>query len=143
MEQLYAQCFHLYKTNFPYWFDAEDNKVIAENNRLFETEEPLKLFIRRCFRVPESGETSQRLSATELAEILKSRGYVDKVDPRTISVIGQLMTSMSFRKTMVNKAPGYHVVIIQDSAQQAGTITEVDSDFPDDLNWLYEGTGNN
>ena len=80
MDLVYSQAVDLINSNFKYYFDTEDIKIIEENNKLYKQTTIEEEYLDLYFKVPtnESIDECLKLNGTEVIEYLKRKisGYV-------------------------------------------------------------------
>ena len=64
--QLYAQLKTELLAGERFWFSAEEEKEIQENNRAFYKQSPAQEIFFRCFRLPKDEEVGRMMTATEI-----------------------------------------------------------------------------
>ena len=64
--QLYAQLKTELLAGERFWFSAEEEKEIQENNRTFYKQSPAQEIFFRCFRLPKDEEVGRMMTATEI-----------------------------------------------------------------------------
>ena len=64
--QLYAQLKTELLAGERFWFNAEEEKEIQENNRAFYKQSPAQEIFFRCFRLPKDEEAGRMMTATEI-----------------------------------------------------------------------------
>jgi hypothetical protein len=110
--QLYAQMYHLYKSKMQYWFDEEDNIMIAKNNQEFEhhtTEYELVSVFVRHFR---KNEPVVRLTTTEIANWMVGLSNGLQININFKIKLGQALIKQGFKSFKTKNGRKYTVRLL-------------------------------
>ena len=105
-EGIYAQAFALYRQGYRHYFTKQEEAVLKEHNKTFETPSPEQESISRCFRLPGDGEKGEFYSATDILAHVGGNPALKM----TIEKIGSAMKALGFRQYRSHGRRGYRVV---------------------------------
>ena len=98
--QLYAQLYHLFKTDFQYWFDKGEQKKVEKHNAQFKAisieEELIMVYLEPCL----DGDTgAKRMQAHEIQSFLQRKVPYVRISPVTI---GKTLSAKGFKTKKSN-----------------------------------------
>ena len=105
-EGIFAQAYALYKKGFRHYLTQEEEMMLEEHNKFFETPNPEQEAISKHFRQPKEGEVGEFLSATEILQTI-SAGPALRF---SVEKIGSAMSALGFERMRSHKKRGYRVV---------------------------------
>lgn len=88
--QLYAQALEELMNGERYWFDQEEERLIAESNREFEQVTPEEQLFYHFFQPAKENESGEWLSPAEILGEMK-KGSAIPLSPKRVSVFGRLL----------------------------------------------------
>ena len=96
--QLYAEAVHLIRHGERYWLDDEDEALLKESNKSFETQSPLELIVLDLFEVAEEGAFGARLMKTTdiMIEVSKHPAFNRGTMNNMVS-LGRALTHIGFK----------------------------------------------
>lgn len=107
MDLVYSQVMTLIKTDFKYYFDAEDIKRIEENNKLYKQTTVEEEYLDKYFKVPSEASSDKclKMNATEVIAYLKINiGY--SVNFKAVE-IGKLLKAKGYPDTKLKGIKKY------------------------------------
>lgn len=107
-EQLYSQAMYELYQGERYWFDAEDEKIMTENNREFEQTPAVEQLFHQHFRAAVTEDEGEYLSPIEILEYLQKKSSM----PLSISKIyhfGRLLQKNGIPSKHTKRGTIYHV----------------------------------
>ena len=108
-EQLYAQLKAELLAGERYWFSAEEEKEIQENNRAFYKQSPAQEIFFRCFRLPEAEEAGRMMTATEIFCRLQKK-FPSALRGSNASQMGKALQTLGVQRTHTRMGNVYYVV---------------------------------
>ena len=102
---LYSQVMHLWQSGFPYWFDQEEIRNLAQHVSRFEAPNLEEDQIRKHFRIPKPGEAYEVYSVAEVLSVINQELKV-ALNP---TKVGMMLNKMGFKKVRTHKARSYMV----------------------------------
>lgn len=110
-DQLYAQILHeLEIDKMPYWFNEEETRRIQQLNARFYANVSIEQMIENCIRRPEEGEISEKMSSSQILQILSSQ-YPGVQNNRSWQTrLGATLTQMGFVSHRGHSANTFDVV---------------------------------
>lgn len=109
-EQLYAQAMYEIYHGERYWFDEEDEKILAQGNKEFEQTPPAIQLFYRHFNVAEEGE-GEYLSPVEILDYLQKRTTLTLSSGKSYH-FGRLLQKAGIPSKHTKKGTVYRVVMI-------------------------------
>lgn len=109
-EQLYAQAMYEIYHGERYWFDEEDEKILAQGNKEFEQTPPAIQLFYRHFNVAEEGE-GEYLSPVEILDYLQKRTTITLSSGKSYH-FGRLLQKAGIPSKHTKKGTVYRVVMI-------------------------------
>lgn len=103
---IYAQAYRLYKSGFRYWFNAEENRLLNEHNKAFESSKPELELVSTYFRKPGPGETGQFVTASRALQVMG--GNISQ--KLSLNKISQAFIELGFERKRYNSIRGFIVV---------------------------------
>ena len=108
-DQLYAQLKTELLTGERYWFSAEEEKEIQENNRAFYKQSPAQEIFFRCFRLPKDEEAGHMMTATEIFCRLQKK-FPSALRGSNASQMGKVLQTLGVQRTHTRMGNVYYVV---------------------------------
>lgn len=108
-EQLYAQAMHELEHGERYWFNGEDEYVMAEANREFQQVSPEEQLLFRYFRPSETEQEGEWLAPAEIMETLHRQADISLTDKR-LTAFGRILRKQGIPSRHTRKGTEYHVV---------------------------------
>ena len=105
-EGIYSQAYALWRQGYRHYFTKQEEAVLKEHNKTFETPSPEQESISRCFRLPGDGEKGEFYSATDILAHIGGNPALKM----TIEKIGSAMKALGFRQYHSHGRRGYRVV---------------------------------
>ncbi len=99
MDLVYSQAYALYKSGYKFYFDSEDIEEINQNNEQFRHQAPEEELIITYYRVPNDGDSIERMNATQIIEDLNMKITVNsklKLDESTKIRVGKIMAKLKY-----------------------------------------------
>ena len=127
-EGIYSQAYALWRQGYRHYFTKQEEAVLKEHNKTFETPSPEQESISRCFRLPGDGEKGEFYSATDIL------GHVggNPALKMTIEKIGSAMKALGFRQYHSHGRRGYRVVPYKPDEIEMNRRMLADDARPDD-----------
>lgn len=98
--QVYAQAYQLYRTDFRYWLDAQEQAAVEKHNARFRAMSIEEELITAYYEPCQDGEVgAQRLQAHQIQSYLQGKGYFGRLNPVTI---GRVLSSKGFVQKKTN-----------------------------------------
>ena len=110
-KQLYAQLKTELEVGERYWFTADEEKELMEQNRPFYAYPPTHDVFFRCFRLPEEGEEYELCPSGELYARL-ANDYPKEMRGMNLNRFGRLLTSLGAERVHTSKGNMYKVVMV-------------------------------
>lgn len=107
--QLYAQLKAELLAGERFWFFAEEEREIQQSNRSFYRQMPEQELFFRCFRLPESEDEGERLSATEIFCRMQKR-FPAAFRGSNASAMGKQLAALGVEKVRTKMCSVYRVV---------------------------------
>lgn len=107
--QLFAQAVTALQNNERYWFTPEEEKLIICNNCRFQQIPIEEQLFFEYFRLPESGEKGDLLSAAEILRRIEQRSKI-KSSIRNMALFGRLLLKNNVTKKHTKTGNYYHVI---------------------------------
>lgn len=107
--QLYAQLRAELLAGERYWFSAEEEREIQENNRLFYKQSPEEEIFFKCFRLPDADDKPVLLSATEIFCRLQ-KAFPVAFRGSNASCMGKVLHSLGVKRVRTQYGSAYLVV---------------------------------
>lgn len=108
-DQLYAQLRAELLVGERYWFSAEEECEIQENNRLFYKQSPEEEIFFKCFRLPDADDKPVLLSATEIFCRLQ-KAFPVAFRGSNASCMGKVLHSLGVKRVRTQYGSAYWVV---------------------------------
>ncbi len=109
----YAQLYTQLKTELlageRFWFSAEEEKEIQENNRAFYKQSPAQEIFFRCFRLPKEEEAGRMMTATEIFCRLQKK-FPSALRNSNASQMGKVLQAIGVQRTHTRMGNTYCVV---------------------------------
>ncbi len=99
INKVYRQAYSLYKDEFQYWFDKDENKLIEENNKLFvfqSSEEEAIMERLVPANSDEEGLLVHRWTATEITMTLVSNNLLPTRSNATVQKVGKALKKLGY-----------------------------------------------
>lgn len=110
--QLYAQLVDEVRRGLPYYLDAEAERRLMDENRRFFRNADIDSILSSLFRLPSSAETTQELTASEIAAIVR-REYPKLSPSRLTNVeIGRRLKAAGFQGRHTERGTCYQLAIV-------------------------------
>ena len=107
--QLYAQLKAELLAGERFWFSAEEEKEIQENNRAFYKQSPAQEIFFRCFRLPKDEEAGRMMTATEIFCRLQKK-FPSALRNSNASQMGEVLQAIGVQRTHTRMGNTYCVV---------------------------------
>ena len=107
--QLYAQLKAELLAGERYWFSAEEETAIQENNRLFYKHCPEEEVFFKCFRLPKEEETGVLLSSTEIFCQLQKR-FPAALRGCKVFHTGRMLMALGVERVRTRNGSSYRVI---------------------------------
>ena len=107
--QLYAQLKTELLAGERFWFNAEEEKEIQENNRAFYKQSPAQEIFFRCFRLPKEEEAGRMMTATEIFCRLQKK-FPSALRNSNASQMGKVLQAIGVQRTHTRMGNTYCVV---------------------------------
>ena len=107
--QLYAQLKTELLAGERFWFSAEEEKEIQENNRAFYKQSPAQEIFFRCFRLPKDEEAGRMMTATEIFCRLQKK-FPSALRNSNASQMGKVLQAIGVQRTHTRMGNTYCVV---------------------------------
>ena len=107
--QLYAQLKTELLAGERFWFSAEEEKEIQENNRAFYKQSPAQEIFFRCFRLPKDEEAGRMMTATEIFCRLQKK-FPSALRKSNASQMGKVLQAIGVQRTHTRMGNTYYVV---------------------------------
>ena len=107
--QLYAQLKTELLAGERFWFSAEEEKEIQENNRAFYKQSPAQEIFFRCFRLPKEEEAGRMMTATEIFCRLQKK-FPSALRNSNASQMGKVLQAIGVQRTHTRMGNTYCVV---------------------------------
>ncbi|MBP3246858.1 MAG: hypothetical protein J6M36_03125 [Prevotella sp.] len=105
-EEIFAQAYKLYLSDFRYWFEGSEEELLCRHNHRFEVAKPELELISRFYRVPAKGEASVFVSASEIMQTIGGQLTYQL----TMNKLGRAMSALGFVSMRSRGRRGYNVV---------------------------------
>lgn len=106
---IYSQAIHLYKSEFKYWFDGDEIKLIDERNEKFRAKNPIEELILSQYRPCAINSADIFLSATDIINSLKQQHPSINLDMTNNITVGKIMNKHNFQQMKKNDTKKYAV----------------------------------
>ena len=107
--QLYAQLKAELLAGERFWFSAEEEKEIQENNRAFYKQSPAQEIFFRCFRLPKDEESGRMMTATEIFCRLQKK-FPSALRNSNASQMGKALQAIGVKSVHTRTGNSYCVV---------------------------------
>lgn len=107
--QLYAQLKAELLAGERFWFTAEEEKMIQQNNQIFYKQLPEQEVFFKCYRLPLGDEEGIQLSATEIFCHLQKR-FPAAFRGRTLNGMGRALVALGVERVRTRQGTAYRVV---------------------------------
>ena len=107
--QLYAQLKTELLAGERFWFSAEEEKEIQENNRAFYKQSPAQEIFFRCFRLPKDEEAGRMMTATEIFCRLQKK-FPSALRNSNASQMGKALQAIGVKSVHTRTGNSYCVV---------------------------------
>ena len=107
--QLYAQLKTELLAGERFWFSAEEEKEIQENNRAFYKQSPAQEIFFRCFRLPKEEEAGRLMTATEIFCRLQKK-FPSALRNSNASQMGKALQAIGVKSVHTRMGNSYCVV---------------------------------
>lgn len=107
--QLYAQAATALRNNERYWFTHEEEAAIIRSNQQFQQIPIEEQLFFQYFRLPETGETCELLSAAEILRRIEQRSKI-KTGVRNMALFGRILLKNNVVKKHTKTGNYYHVI---------------------------------
>jgi predicted P-loop ATPase len=107
--QLYAQLKTELLAGERFWFSAEEEKEIQENNRAFYKQSPAQEIFFRCFRLPKDEEVGRMMTATEIFCRLQKK-FPSALRNSNASQMGKALQAIGAKSVHTRTGNSYCVV---------------------------------
>ena len=107
--QLYAQLKTELLAGERFWFNAEEEKEIQENNRAFYKQSPAQEIFFRCFRLPKDEEVGRMMTATEIFCRLQKK-FPSALRNSNASQMGKALQAIGVKSVHTRTGNSYCVV---------------------------------
>ena len=107
--QLYAQLKTELLAGERFWFSAEEEKEIQENNRAFYKQSPAQEIFFRCFRLPKEEEAGRMMTATEIFCRLQKK-FPSALRNSNASQMGKALQAIGVKSVHTRMGNSYCVV---------------------------------
>ena len=107
--QLYAQLKTELLAGERFWFSAEEEKEIQENNRAFYKQSPAQEIFFRCFRLPKEEEAGRMMTATEIFCRLQKK-FPSALRNSNASQMGKALQAIGAKSVHTRTGNSYCVV---------------------------------
>ena len=107
--QLYAQLKAELLAGERFWFSAEEEKEIQENNRAFYKQSPAQEIFFRCFRLPKEEEAGRMMTATEIFCRLQKK-FPSALRNSNASQMGKALQAIGVKSIHTRTGNSYCVV---------------------------------
>ena len=107
--QLYAQLKTELLAGERFWFSAEEEKEIQENNRAFYKQSPAQEIFFRCFRLPKDEEAGRMMTATEIFCRLQKK-FPSALRNSNASQMGKALQAIGAKSVHTRTGNSYCVV---------------------------------
>ena len=107
--QLYAQLKTELLAGEHFWFSAEEEKEIQENNRAFYKQSPAQEIFFRCFRLPKDEESGRMMTATEIFCRLQKK-FPSALRNSNASQMGKALQAIGVKSIHTRTGNSYCVV---------------------------------
>jgi predicted P-loop ATPase len=107
--QLYAQLKTELLAGERFWFSAEEEKEIQENNRAFYKQSPAQEIFFRCFRLPKDEEVGRMMTATEIFCRLQKK-FPSALRNSNASQMGKALQAIGVKSVHTRTGNSYCVV---------------------------------
>lgn len=109
VNQLYAQCYHLLKQGYKYWYDGIEIRELNERNKRFALPSSEEDFIQKYFTPGDKDDNiSSFMTPTDILKHIKDQSG-EKLYP---NIIGKALTNLGYKKVVHKRQYGYFVKII-------------------------------
>ena len=108
-DQLYAQLKTELLAGERFWFSAEEEKEIQENNRAFYKQSPAQEIFFRCFRLPKDEEVGRMMTATEIFCRLQKK-FPSALRNSNASQMGKALQAIGAKSVHTRTGNSYCVV---------------------------------
>lgn len=109
VNQLYAQCYHLLKQGYKYWYDGIEIRELNERNKRFALPSSEEDFIQKYFTPGDKDDNiSTFMTPTDILKHIKDQSG-EKLYP---NIIGKALTNLGYKKVVHKRQYGYFVKII-------------------------------
>lgn len=108
-EQLYAQAMAALYSNERYWFDAEEEAIMAESNQEFEQSPAIEQLFQVYYRAAKEEEDGEWLLAADLLQRIQKASKM-KFSPGQVSYFGRILQKLGVKSCRKSHGVYYHVV---------------------------------
>ena len=111
-EQLYAQAMSALYSNERYWFDAEEEAIMTENNREFEQSPAIEQLFQVYYRAAEDEEEGEWLLAADILQRIQKASKI-KFSPRQVYYFGRILQKLGVKSYRKTHGVYYHVAVLR------------------------------
>lgn len=108
-EQLYAQAMAALYSNERYWFDAEEEAIMAESNQEFEQSSAIEQLFQVYYRAAKEEEDGEWLLAADLLQRIQKASKM-KFSPGQVSYFGRILQKLGVKSCRKSHGVYYHVM---------------------------------
>lgn len=108
-EQLYAQAMAALYSNERYWFDAEEEAIMAESNQEFEQSSAIEQLFQVYYRAAKEEEDGEWLLAADLLQRIQKASKM-KFSTGQVSYFGRILQKLGVKSCRKSHGVYYHVV---------------------------------
>ena len=133
-DQLYAQLRDELRQGFRYWFDADEQRIVEQQNQAFRIESDEEQLIRSRLRPPRTTDKITLMNAASICQFINGGVVGRGVSSRKVSLA---MTKLGFKRVRTNQGAFYEVYQIPPNEIQP-TLAITDNETVDsqaDTSW--------
>jgi len=105
-EGVFSQAYALYRQGFRYYFSKEEEQVLLEHNRRFETPRPEEELIDYYFRKPKDDETGEVMPTTIAMQVVCRGTWVRT----TAEAMSRAFTNLDYEYCEMEEGAGFRVI---------------------------------
>lgn len=110
-DQLYAQAMSALYKNERYWFDEEEEAILASTNQEFEQSPAIEQLFQVYFRIAGEEEEGEWLLAADIMQRIQKASRM-KFSPRQVSYFGRILQKLGVKSRRRAHGVYYHVVVV-------------------------------
>lgn len=99
-------------SNERYWFDAEEEAIMTENNREFEQSPAIEQLFQVYYRAAEDEEEGEWLLAADILQRIQKASKI-KFSPRQVYYFGRILQKLGVKSYRKTHGVYYHVAVLR------------------------------